>query len=71
MDEQTARGWRILWERWELAALALTNLRTMEATSDVERQIERLLRKFPNLEMVIPASVFEEEYAHDEFVEWH
>jgi len=64
-------AWLILWERWEDAAIALFNLRNREADRVTERQIDALLRKFPNVDALIPSWLFEPDFEADEFVEWH
>lgn len=77
-DRARCEAWRILWERWELAALTLFNLRNMAATREAQRQIERLERKFPNVDNLFPATCFEPEFEeHDvydlsnRFGVWH
>jgi len=72
MGVYEARAQRILWERWECAAVALCNLRAELDLTDSprlrrlnEKAINNLLRCFPNIDVLFPASLFEPEYEEE------
>jgi hypothetical protein len=67
MPYYVAQANRILWERWEAAAIALFNLRSEETFGPIDvkanhRTIARICRTFPRIEELFPASLFEPEY---------
>jgi hypothetical protein len=67
MPHYVAQANRILWERWEAAAIALHNLLAYKPICErdetlTHRTIARIRRAFPKVEELFPAAAFEPEY---------